>query len=243
MYILLIGCLILTFDYKILFPREELVSKKRLSNWEFWFATVLILAFLVIGSMLAFYDRFANPWSVGRNIDRFIAADLRAKDLAVMPQDWDKFKALHIDGLDMSDGNVRLVLSRIRAPNLSNRKIKFGDLRLSFLANTRFTDCEAEAADFSGAVLDGSSFWGCNLFGARFNNSSLNSVDFMGANITAVNFTGADLRFAKVMDLSQTFGDASTLLPSEIQRPAHWPNRADIDSYQKWLLSFEGRRR
>lgn len=75
-------------------------------------------------------------------------------------------------------------------------------------------------ADLSGACLRGSSLLAADLTGAR-----LTRCDLLGVDLRDADLSGADLReaiFLTQMQVNSARGDASTLLPSGFERPAHW---------------------
>ena len=246
LYLLAITIFLMVINHKIIYSDTKGFIKKQILTPYLLLPTSFLL-FLIFAFNLSFRYLNINPWETQINADTFVKINLRAKDLSVMPDNWDEFKASLPDGVDMSVPEINFYISRIRSPKMRQINISYGDLSLSFLANTDFSYCEGIGTDFSGAVLDGSSFWMCNLFGAVFDDASLNSVLFSGANVSGVTVFGADLRNSKNLDnfLNDTIGDASTILPEGVKPPAHWLNKIltqseRYDERAKWLVRLEG---
>ncbi|MGN7478757.1 pentapeptide repeat-containing protein [Solibacillus silvestris] len=76
-----------------------------------------------------------------------------------------------------------------------------------------------------GKDLRATDFRGAYLIAADMRNTDLTAVNFIGADLRDANFSGADLSasmFLTQMQMNSAKGDAKTILPSYIRRPAHW---------------------
>lgn len=104
------------------------------------------------------------------------------------------------------------------------------EVRTRFRADERTAPTGCEGDDHSGRDLRAA-----DLAGALFRNASLIGADLRGADLTGAELLGADLRDARLegSDLSGALfltqaqvnaarGDAATLLPRVVRRPAHW---------------------
>ncbi|GAA1751772.1 pentapeptide repeat-containing protein [Luedemannella helvata] len=85
-------------------------------------------------------------------------------------------------------------------------------------------------ASLVGARLAGQDLRGANLRGAVLVGADLRRADLRLADVTGADLRGADLRGANVSDalflvqsqLTSARGDARTVLPAALARPAHW---------------------
>ncbi len=103
---------------------------------------------------------------------------------------------------------------------LSNAIMQEVNLRGANLQNASLTIANLTAADLKGA-----DFKGANLQGANFMGANLQEVDFAESKLQGTKFQGADLTNAKNLDsqkISSAFGDSTTVLPENVERPARW---------------------
>ncbi len=85
-------------------------------------------------------------------------------------------------------------------------------------------------ADLIGAKLRGADLRGANLRGAYLIGADLRGADLRNADVIGVDFRDADLRGAMLTgalflvqsQLDAAVGDAATVLPPTLARPAHW---------------------
>ncbi|GAB2837301.1 pentapeptide repeat-containing protein [Streptomyces daliensis] len=85
-------------------------------------------------------------------------------------------------------------------------------------------------ADLVGARLRGADLRGANLRGALLIAADLQGADLRGADLIGADFRDADLRgadltgsiFLTQAQLNAAKGDAATVLPRDLARPAHW---------------------
>jgi mannose-6-phosphate isomerase-like protein (cupin superfamily) len=100
-------------------------------------------------------------------------------------------------------------------PDLSYADLSSADLTLANLADAVLTGASLTLANLRAADLRGADLSDANLLGAR-----LLGVDLVGANVRGANlFTAEDLTREQ---LEETLGDERTVLPDDIERPAHW---------------------
>ncbi|SEE80526.1 pentapeptide repeat-containing protein [Jiangella alba] len=79
--------------------------------------------------------------------------------------------------------------------------------------------------DLRGADLMGRKLRGADLTGADLRGATLDRADVIGADLRAADVRGADLSGALFLTQPQAnaaIGDATTLLPSGLDRPPHW---------------------
>jgi hypothetical protein len=79
--------------------------------------------------------------------------------------------------------------------------------------------------DLAGADLQRADLSTAYLLGTSLRGASLRSADFLGADLRGADLSGADLTDALYLTRTQVGGargDAHTLLPTDLDRPAHW---------------------
>ncbi|MER7485883.1 pentapeptide repeat-containing protein [Streptomyces sp. NPDC126497] len=80
-------------------------------------------------------------------------------------------------------------------------------------------------AELSGADLRGASLRGALLVAADLGGADLRDADLIGADLRDADLSGADLTgalFLTQAQLNAARGDAATVLPPTLSRPAHW---------------------
>ncbi|MFF8638033.1 pentapeptide repeat-containing protein [Streptomyces pilosus] len=80
-------------------------------------------------------------------------------------------------------------------------------------------------AKLSGAALRGASLRGALLVAADLSGADLRDADLIGADLRDADLGGADLTgalFLTQAQLDSARGDAATVLPAALSRPAHW---------------------
>jgi hypothetical protein len=80
-------------------------------------------------------------------------------------------------------------------------------------------------AALRGADLRGASLRGAYLIGADLRGADLRRADLLGTDLRAADLRGADLTGAMFLtqpQLTAAAGDAATVLPAALSRPAHW---------------------
>jgi hypothetical protein len=86
-------------------------------------------------------------------------------------------------------------------------------------------DADLMGARLRGADLRGASLRGAYLIGADLRDADLRSADLLGADLRAADLRGADLGgclFLTRPQVEAARGDAATVLPGALVRPAHW---------------------
>jgi uncharacterized protein YjbI with pentapeptide repeats len=121
-------------------------------------------------------------------------------------------------------GGARLTRANLERANLSNAKAQFVDFR----------EANLKQATAVGALLQGADLRHANLQFADFSRSELK-----GANLAGANLCGTDLRSANGLTQAQldgTFGDAATMIPTNLAKPDHWLAVVldDLDATLEW---------
>jgi hypothetical protein len=104
--------------------------------------------------------------------------------------------------------------------NFSFTRLRHASLRFATL-----TGANLEMADLSEADLSDARLESANLSGADLSEAILDRADFAGAKFGGVNLAGASLLGARNLTQTQVdeaLGDARTVLPSHLARPAGW---------------------
>jgi uncharacterized protein YjbI with pentapeptide repeats len=104
--------------------------------------------------------------------------------------------------------------------NFSFTRLRHASLRFATL-----TGANLEMADLSDADLSDARLERANLSGADLSGAILDRADFAGAKFGGANLSGASLLEARNLIQSQideALGDALTVLPAHLARPAGW---------------------
>ena len=105
--------------------------------------------------------------------------------------------------------------------NLANAR-----LRGALLGRATLSEANLEGADLSDVDLTNARLDRANLSYANLRNANLDKADLAGARLMRADLGGANLAHARNLVQGQLFGtigDASTLLPQHLERPATWP--------------------
>jgi hypothetical protein len=105
--------------------------------------------------------------------------------------------------------------------NLANAR-----LRGALLGRATLSEANLEGADLSDVDLTNARLDRANLSYANLRNANLDKADLAGARLMRADLGGAKLAHARNLVQGQLFGtigDASTLLPPHLERPATWP--------------------
>jgi hypothetical protein len=105
--------------------------------------------------------------------------------------------------------------------NLANAR-----LRGALLGRATLSEANLEGADLSDVDLTNARLDRANLSYANLRNANLDKADLAGARLMRADLGGANLAHARNLVQGQLFGtigDASTLLPPHLERPATWP--------------------
>ena len=108
-------------------------------------------------------------------------ADLRAAELSVKPAAWKPDDAGAYEN--------------VKGIQLSSTRLRFADMRASFLANSFLTSADLEGADLLGSNLERSSMIDADLRGA-----SLANADLRGAAMARAKLDGAEIKYADLTD-------------------------------------------
>ena len=104
--------------------------------------------------------------------------------------------------------------------NFSFTRLRHASLRFATL-----TGANLEMADLSDADLSDARLEGADLSGADLSEALCERVDFLNARLSGANLAAANLKDARNLTQSQideALGDALTVLPANLARPAGW---------------------
>ncbi|MEP5762015.1 MAG: pentapeptide repeat-containing protein [Litoreibacter sp.] len=126
---------------------------------------------------------------------------------------------------NLHDANLRgaqMENANLRDTKLESASLRLANLRGARLTGTQLINANLKYVDLKGARMDGAT----NLRGAHFQGAALKDSDY-----SSVTWEQAQI--------DQSFGDASVLLPDEIQRPRHWSiGKLDENTYNKALARW-----
>jgi hypothetical protein len=118
---------------------------------------------------------------------------------------------------------------------LPDTNLRGADLRGAYLKAADFAGADLRNASLAGADLQEAMFEDANLRGAYLGAADLRKVYFMGTDLQDAVLDEADLRTADLSratgltqeQLDNALGDSHTIVPHDLQWPAHW--RLGID--------------
>ncbi|MFF1273162.1 pentapeptide repeat-containing protein [Streptomyces marokkonensis] len=133
-----------------------------------------------------------------------------------------------IDGLTRGSAGsiVELDVNALRG-EVNALLLRAGELARAHVPGRRKNHRGADlvGAKLSGADLRGASLRGALLVAADLSGADLRDADLIGADLRDADLTGADLTgalFLTQAQLNAARGDAATVLPPALTRPAHW---------------------
>ncbi|WP_437035282.1 pentapeptide repeat-containing protein [Streptomyces sp. enrichment culture] len=138
-------------------------------------------------------------------------------------------KALaHIDGLTRGSAEsiTRLDVNALRG-EVNTLLLRASELARAQVPGRKKNHRGADliGAKLSGADLRGASLRGALLVAADLGEADLRDADLIGADLRDADLSGADLTgalFLTQAQLNAARGDAATVLPPALSRPAHW---------------------
>ena len=113
---------------------------------------------------------------------------------------------------------------------LINARLVDADLNSADLSNAYLNEADLTGADFTGANLTGADLTEASLDRAMLNHAYLNEAILRGAEFTATDLSAAELAGADLakagaltqQQVNRAEGNAQTVLPDGLARPAHW---------------------
>jgi uncharacterized protein YjbI with pentapeptide repeats len=188
------------------------------------------------------------------NLDRaiFSFADLRGASFITAQLEQAVLMDAELDSADF--GGATMCLARFRRTSAKSTMFNLANLHAAVFQEVKLIEPEFVSANLSGArfiksVIEGASFTDGELRNVLFATVTLRDVDFTaaklrscifenshfdgeifeGAHLHGAVFYGTDLSSARGLAeerLATAFGDASTILPEGVRRPASWPSKA-----------------
>ncbi|WP_094463224.1 pentapeptide repeat-containing protein [Pannonibacter phragmitetus] len=192
--------------------------------------------FSLLGSMISNFE-YLNLNNVNFN-----GSDLR----------YALFSGSDLTFVDMSQASLRF--SHLNSVNLMKSDLYNSDFYGAVMFKCNFMEVNLTKANLNKSILNVSRLRRACLLEANLTEASLHYADLTGANLHGAKFTGADFDGATLdralliaADLSESknvdqqqidsaFGDATTLLPADLKRPSHWPDRVlePSEIYEEW---------
>ena len=148
-------------------------------------------------------------------------ADLSFANLSQAQLEQADLTSTEILGADLS--RAKLSEADLSGANLEKSNLRGASLYRATLIGTELPRVDMEGTHLYNANLTGAYLCRANLRSSRLTGAKLRDADLRGADLR-----GADLRNAEdVPDLSLTYGDPTTRVPSGISRPEHWSKTFD----------------
>jgi uncharacterized protein YjbI with pentapeptide repeats len=125
----------------------------------------------------------------------------------------------HLSGANLSG-------AYLHGADLNRADLNRADLRGAHLRGANLSEADLSKADLRGAHLRGVLLFEANLSVANLRGTDLFRAHLGGADLSKADLRGADLRRAQGLlteQLADAIGDAKTLLPDGVPRPANWP--------------------
>lgn len=104
--------------------------------------------------------------------------------------------------------------------NFSFTRLRHASLRFATLTRANLEMADLSNADLSDARLDGADLSGADLSEALFERADFSNARLSGANLGAANLK--DARNLTQSQIDEALGDALTVLPAHLTRPAGW---------------------
>jgi Pentapeptide repeats (8 copies) len=142
------------------------------------------------------------------------------------PRSWNQWRAQNPSLTPNLTGIALSVAERQMGPisggpiNFSFTRLRQASLRFATLTGASFEMADLSEADLSDARLEGA-----NLSGADLGEALLERANFAGARLGGANLSGANLTGARNLtqtQIDEALGDALTVLPPHLTRPAGW---------------------
>ena len=160
-------------------------------------------------------------WYVDHALTRVGAAPLHA-ELSAARAGLERLAAGSPDGLlavDLPAEQSRLNTLLLRASELARAGVGVEGSKRD-RRGADLMGAKLRAADLRGVSLRGAYLIGADLRGADLRLADLIGADLRGADLSGADLTGA--LFVTQPQLNAARGDASTVLPAGLMRPAHW---------------------
>ena len=112
--------------------------------------------------------------------------------------------------------------------NLAQARLGRASLRFATLTGANLRGADLAKADLRDARLEGADLAGAELSEALLDRADLAGASLAGANLCGVSLAG--VRNLNTTQLHEAEGDASTVLPPDVERPLIWTVASAVDS-------------
>jgi hypothetical protein len=142
------------------------------------------------------------------------------------PRSWNQWRAQNpsvtpnLIGIALSASERQMGPINGGPMNFSFTRLRHASLRFATLTGANFEMADLSDADLSDARLDGA-----NLSGADLSEALCERADFLNARLNGANLASANLNDARNLtqgQVDEALGDALTVLPAHLVRPAGW---------------------
>jgi hypothetical protein len=142
------------------------------------------------------------------------------------PRSWNQWRAQNpsvtpnLTGIALSASERQMGPINGGPMNFSFTRLRHASLRFATLTGANLEMADLSDADLSDARLDGA-----NLSGADLSEALCERADFLNARLNGANLASANLNDARNLtqgQVDEALGDALTVLPAHLARPAGW---------------------
>jgi hypothetical protein len=142
------------------------------------------------------------------------------------PRSWNQWRAQNpsttpnLTGIALSASERQMGPINGGPMNFSFTRLRHASLRFATLTRANLEMADLSEADLSDARLDGANLSGADLCGALCERADFADARLGGANLAAANLK--DARNLTQAQIDEALGDALTVLPAHLERPAGW---------------------
>lgn len=147
-----------------------------------------------------------------------------------------RFQFCRLDNFQLVRGDLSNL--GFHSSNFNNSSLFSCSFKRTNLSVCNFSGARFAASDLSGANLDSSNFSGAKFIRTTFSDETeMSSATFVGACFIECDLTQSDITQSQ---LDGTYGGDCTILPSKLQRPAHWhPDALYTQDWQSLLVEWQ----
>ncbi|MBD1880300.1 pentapeptide repeat-containing protein [Coleofasciculus sp. FACHB-T130] len=155
-------------------------------------------------------------------------ADLSAANLQGANLFGANLQGANLFGANLQGANLRranLQGADLFGGNLQGADLIGANLQEAYLSNANLQRAALTGANLQEAALRGANLQETYLNNANLQEANLSETNLQGADLDEANLRGVYLRSAENLEYEQierAFGDRKTVLPDNVERPAHW---------------------
>ncbi len=149
--------------------------------------------------------------------------DLRGADLTKANLQRAKLHGVNLQGTNLNEANLQgteLYVAQLQGAFLHKTQLQRARLNYANLQGAYLTEVYLQSADLTEVNLREADLTGANLQGAILQKADLYEADFHEAKLQGAYLYGATN--LKLQQIQFTYGDSATVLPANVEKPAHW---------------------